>query len=205
MSRPRRPVPNRPRRRSIWVFTEGKVTEEGYVNFYRRRHRSQVTVTIDKCHGAPIELVERAISTKRNEEREQRRERGWAPDEFWCVFDVDTHPKLAEARTLAAQNDINVAVSGPCIELWFALHFADQTAYLTARDAQKLAAEHLSGGKRLSDEDLEALAGNFEVAKARAIKLDEKHRGDGTAQPWNPCSDVWRLIDAITGDAVAGE
>jgi RloB-like protein len=205
MARPRRPVPNRPRRRSIWVFTEGKVTEEGYVNFYHRRHRGQVTVTIDRYHGAPIELVERAISTKRSEEREQRRRRSWAPDEFWCVFDVDTHPKLAEAQELAAQNDIDVAVSGPCIELWFALHFADQTAYLNAREAQKLAAEHLSGGKRLSDEDLEALAGNFEVAKARAIKLDEKHRGDRTAQPWNPYSDVWRLIDAITGDAMAGE
>lgn len=200
MARPRRPVRTRPKRRAIWVFTEGKVTEEGYVNFYHRRHRSEVTVTVDRFHGGPFELVERAISTKREEEREERRGRSWAPNEFWCMFDIDTHPKLAEARKLAAENEVNVAITGPCIELWFALHFTDQTAYLSAAKAQELAAMYLSGGKRLTDSDLGLLAENFGAAKARALKLGEKHRGDGTAQPWNPHSTVWRLIDAIGAD-----
>ena len=196
MARPRRPVPVRPSRRSLLVFTEGKVTEEVYLNFYRRRHRG-VSVSVDRFHGPPLSLVERAAAAKKNEEREERRGRNWAPDEIWCVFDVDTHPRIDEATMLAAENGIKVAISSPCIELWFALHFDDQTAYIDARAAQRRAAEYLSGGKRLTDDDLDALAERYADAKGRAIALARKHRLDDRQAPGNPSTGVWRLIDSI--------
>jgi hypothetical protein len=196
MARPQRPVPVRPSRRSLLVFTEGKVTEEVYLNFYRRRHRG-VNVTVDRFHGPPLSLVERAVSVKKNEEREERRKRTWAPDEIWCVFDVDTHPRIEEATALAAEDGIKVAISSPCIELWFVLHFDDQTAHLDARSAQRRAAEYLSAGKRLTDADLDALVGRYGDAKARALSLAQKHRLDARQGPGNPSSEVWRLIDSI--------
>jgi hypothetical protein len=202
MARPQRPVPVRPSRRSLLVFTEGKVTEEVYLNFYRRRYRG-VNVTVDKFHGPPLSLVERAVSVKKDEQREERRKRTWAPDEIWCVFDVDTHPRINEATALAADNEIKVAISSPCIELWFALHFDDQTAHLDARAAQRRAAEYLSGGKRLTDADLDALAVRYTEAKARAISLTKKHLLDAREEPGNPSSEVWRLIDSIAAPRCA--
>lgn len=196
MARPRRPVPARPSRRSLLVFTEGKVTEEVYLAFYRRRHRG-VNVTVDRFHGPPLSLVERAVTTKRSEERQERRGQSWAPNEIWCVFDVDTHPRIDEATTLAAEHGIEVAISSPCIELWFALHFDDQTAHIDARAAQRLAAVHLSGEKRLTDSDLDALAERYADAKTRAISLARKHRLDDRRAPGNPSTGIWRLIDSI--------
>jgi hypothetical protein len=52
----------------------------------------------------------------------------WA-DEVWCVFDVDEHPKLAEARDQANANGIQLAVSNPCFELWLLLHFQEHRAH----------------------------------------------------------------------------
>ena len=31
------------------------------------------------------------------------------------------------------------------------------------------------------------------------VRLDEKHRGDGTPAPGNPSSGVWRLVESIEG------
>ncbi len=44
-------------------------------------------------------------------------------DAVWCVFDVDQHPKIKEALSLAAKNGISVALSNPCFEFWLVLHF----------------------------------------------------------------------------------
>jgi RloB-like protein len=199
VGRPRRTVPGRPTRRSLLVFAEGEVTEERYINLYRRRHRRDVTVTVAEFHGTPLALVERAAEAGRREAHEERRGRRWAPDEVWCVFDVDEHPGLAEARELAASEDIRLAISNPCIELFFALHFVEQDAHLGRHAARRLAEEHLACGKALTEQALEALAANYETARERAIALEAGHRRDGTPEPANPSSDLWRLIDSIAG------
>jgi hypothetical protein len=37
----------------------------------------------------------------------------------------------------------------------------------------------------------------YEVAKQHAQALDKKHSSDGATHPWNPCSNVWELIETI--------
>ncbi len=88
-------------------------------------------------------------------------------------------------------------MSNPCLELWFILHFENQTAYLERDAAQHRAEELLSCSKVLTDSGLGALAENYDEARRRAIKLDEKHAGDGPPPASNPSSDMWRLIDVI--------
>jgi hypothetical protein len=154
-------------------------------------------VEISDFHGTPMSLVEKAVEMKTKEAREERRGRGSAHEEYWCVFDVDTHPYLAEAMELARRHRINLAISNPCIELWFLLHFSDQTAYIECRDAARAVSGKIGDGKGLTPDALQALGERFEGAKKRAQKLEKKHLGDGTPAPGNPSSGVWRLIDAM--------
>jgi hypothetical protein len=195
---PRRKVAARPRRKELLVLVKGHVTEEGYLLFWRRRARRHTLVEIHEFHGTPMSLVEKAVEVKAEEERREKRGRGRAHDEFWCVFDVDEHPHLERASELAAASGINLAISNPCIELWFLLHFADQTAYIDRRDAQREARAHLKCGKDLDDGALDSLAEHFTLARDRAQRLDEKHRDDGTPTPGNPSSGTWRVVDSIT-------
>jgi hypothetical protein len=113
------------------------------------------------------------------------------------MFDRDDHPNFARAIDLANRHQINLAISNPCIELWFILHFEDRTAYLDRYAAQHRAAELLGCSKFLSEPALIALADGYEEARRRATKLGEKHAGDGSPLGSNPSSGVWRLIDVI--------
>lgn len=184
-------------RRHLLVFTEGELTEEQYLNHWRRRHRDTVLVTIDPYHGPPAQLVDRAVAAARADRRSASRGEGRAYDEVWCVFDVDQHPGLDAAMEKAAANSIDVALSNPCIELWFLLHFADQTAHLERGEAQRLASGHLACDKALSSQALAALTDRYPDAKQRAIDLVRKHDGDGSPPHANPSSSMWQLIDRL--------
>jgi hypothetical protein len=196
LSPPRRRVTANAVKRSLLVFSEGEATEEGYLLHYWRLYRRAVTVEIDGFHGTPLALVQRAVKAKRQNERAAPR-RGRAHDEVWCVFDVDDHPRLAEGLALAREHGIHLAISNPCIELWFLLHFEDRTAYIERREAQSLAKERLGCGKRLDEAALAALQEGFEAARERAQRLDVKHTGDGSGAHANPSSGAWRLVDSI--------
>lgn len=179
------------------MYVEGARTEEDYVVYWHRRYRTQVQVTVADEHGVPMTLVDHAIAARREAEREERRGRGAAWDEIWCVFDEDSHPNLHTAIAKAEANGIRVGVSNPCIELWFILHFEDQTAYIERRAAQARARDLLGCEKRLSDAALEILGERHDDAQARAIALDAKHDGDGSPRRSNPSSEIWKLVDRI--------
>jgi len=176
--RPHRAVTHSALRKDILVFVEGERTEEDYIRHWHRANRFNVNVRLHPQRGMPRTLVETAAAEKRQAEREEKRGRGRAYDEVWCVFDVDDHPRLHEVEPMARDNGIHLAVSNPCIELWFMLHFRDQTAYIHRADAQRAAAECLACGKTLSTGALAALEEHHSDARARAIALDAKHQGD---------------------------
>jgi hypothetical protein len=194
---PFRQVTARAQRREILAFVEGRETEERYLTHWARRHRDRVLVTIDPFRGGPLQLVEHAVEAKKRDERDAKRGRGKPYDEIWCVFDIDEHPNIESARSLAERNDIALAVSNPCIELWFLLHFAERFAYLDRYEAQRLARAHLGAGKVLHEGALETLTVRIEDATRRAQKLEEKHEGDGSPLGANPGSGMWRLVDRI--------
>ncbi len=165
---------------------------------WRRESRDRLLVSIDPFHGVPKSLVDKAVATKRSELRDQRRGRGRAHDEIWCMFDIDAHPNVREAIQKAEDNGIHLAISNPCIELWFILHFEDQTSYISRQDAQSRSAELLRCEKNLSGEAMDLLYSLFEEASQRARELDAKHRGDGSPPRSNPSSGVWKLIESIS-------
>jgi RloB-like protein len=183
------------RRRSILVFTEGSKTEPMYLMHWQRLHRDRVSVAFDTFHGAPMQLVERAAARRAVD-------LGRVPhravyDEYWCVFDVDEHPNVRRALDLAASNGIGVAVTNPCIEAWFLLHFQDRGAAIDRGDAQRKSSVLLGCGKSPTPEALTGLVCRYEEARCRAWALDNKHALDGSPPRSNPSSGIWRLIDRI--------
>ena len=182
------------------MFVEGLKTEEQYLVRWHRVYRQSTMVTIDGFRGGPLQLVQQAVERKRVDARDQKKGRGRMYDEYWCVFDVDEHPGMAQAVDLARRSGIQIAVSNPCIEVWFILHFEDQTAWIHRNDAQARSQDLLTCSKSLTDAAFELLRGQYTDARNRARALDVKHDGDGSPARSNPSSGLWRLIDSISGE-----
>lgn len=201
--RPSRSVGRGAVKRQLLVFVEGRRTEDDYLTYWRRLHRRDVAVTIADQQGTPKTLVAAAVAEQRASAKDARNRRGVAWDEIWCVFDVDEHPALHEAIEQARANGIGLAISNPCVELWFVLHFEDQTAYIDRRHAQSRSKDLLGCDKALTDDALELLADRYDDAVARAVALDRKHEGDGSPPGHNPSSQIWRLVERIRGAALS--
>jgi hypothetical protein len=194
---PKRKVSDAAKRRSVLVFTEGKKTEPVYLTHWNRIYREKIIVAVDGFHGAPLSLVQEAAARRTADLKEARRGRGEAYSEYWCMFDVDEHPNVAQALELAASTGVSVSVSNPCVELWFLLHFQDQNAAIDRHDTQRKASEYLNRGKTPTSTALAALTSQYADARRRAQALDRKHDLDGSPHRSNPSSGVWRLIETI--------
>jgi len=133
------------------------------------------------------------------QEREDRR-RDQLADEYWCIFDIDERGRVPEAIDMAQANQIRLAISNPCIELWLLLHFGDQNAHIDRSDAQSASKSLLQCGKNLSSEALVRLEEQFEAARRRAQPLDRKHELDGSPPRTNPSSNIWVLVERIRGE-----
>jgi hypothetical protein len=201
-----RTVPDKARRFEIQVFAEGEKTEELYLTHWNRNNRDVNVVIARHETTSPMRLVQAAIAAMKIDRRRPGRY-GKAFDEYWCVFDEDEHDKLIEALNLAAEHGVKVAFSGPCIELWFLLHFQDQNANIHRRVAQRVAYGHMGcGGKScLTHREVEMLDTLYDEAMDRAVALRRKHALDGTEPPWNPYSNVYELTETISkGEAIEG-
>jgi|SRR5580704_1411691 hypothetical protein len=141
-------------------------------------------------------LVQRAVQEKNSAEQDARRrkDQNLMYDEIWCVFDIDEHPFLAEAKQQALDNNINTAVSNPCFELWVILHFQEQRAFIDRHAARHLCRTYLPRyEKRLPCADLFP---RYEDALRRASELEQWHRSRGTTGD-NPSTGVHRLTEKI--------
>lgn len=187
------------RRKEFLVFTEGVRTEVQYINFWHKLHRDKIIVTFSEKHGEPLTLVKAAIAARNFERNEERHGRGKARDEFWCVFDRDVHPHFSEAVDLAHKEGIKLAVTNPCIELWFLWHFEDCNTHIERHAAQRRAEAHLKCKKNLSDAALSLLGDSERYADAstKARNVDVKHERDGSPAGSNPSSTMAALIDQI--------
>jgi RloB-like protein len=179
------------------VFCEGEASEPDYVNALKRlpgvRGNTAINVEVATERGVPLTLVRRAVGRVADDE----------VDECWCVFDVEwprNHPHLTEAKRLADEYGIRLAVSNPCFELWLILHFEDQTAFMSTAEAERKSRE-LDGraGKRIDGDRYMPLRND---AKKRAIQLARRHEENDTSFPRdNPSSSMYALLEAIEPEA----
>ncbi|MHB1296715.1 MAG: RloB family protein [Anaerolineae bacterium] len=107
-----------PSKSSIYIFCEGSKTERGYFRSLKAAYRLATVQVEAHPVGDPIGLVEYAIAHVGGQRQND--------DQVWCVFDTErlgTHGDIDGACELARRNDVLVAVSNPCFEYWFLLHY----------------------------------------------------------------------------------
>lgn len=193
----RRRAPTRDPLPVILVVCEGEVTEPAYVEGFRLAHgATTVRVQVESPGGDPKALVERAAALRDKAELEARRarDRNLRFDEVWCVFDVDRHQRLEEATREADRSGIRLAISNPCFELWLLLHFDDQTAHLTPKQARDRLRGHLPGyAKHLRFSDV---ADGCTDAVRRAKALDKRWEELGETGG-NPSTGMHLLAERI--------
>lgn len=189
--------PTRQPRRRILIVCEGSSTERGYFQSFQHAMRNpRVHVEVAREHGVPMTVVLDAIRLKEEADDAARRQRDenlrW--DQVWCVFDVDEHPKLAEAVQRATASSLLLAVSNPCFELWAVLHFQEQRAHVERGKARATLQKHMPGYDKALDFEKMHPGYTKAVQRARALDADaEKHGVPGR----NPTTGVYGLTEAI--------
>jgi hypothetical protein len=196
----RRKVATRRTRKTLLVFCEGERTEPEYLNALKLepavREVAAVEIRVAPANSGavPLTLVRRAVEARSRAVSENDE-----IDEFWCVFDVEwpvNHPNLAEAMALAEANEIGVAISNPCFEVWLILHLKEHGAWLDNDQAEKLRHQL----DKPTDKGIAPAKYMPHIGKAasRAAKLEERHQRNGTYFPNdNPSSGMHRLIASV--------
>ena len=183
----------------ILIVCEGEKTEPQYLDGFAKACKNpRVRLQIHDETGVPKTLVQLAKVAKFEADAQAKREgdANLRIDAIWCVFDVDDHPDIPAAITMAADNGIELAVSSPCIEIWLILHFRESPGGMHRHKLQKLMKKHISDyDKRVDYADYEKC---YLDAVRRASKLAEQAQLVGDPL-YNPSTGVYRLTELIRG------
>lgn len=108
----------------FWVFCEGE-TEEAFICFLRSKYR------------IPIEIVPKIVGSKITPRFIANFKQGKPihdKDKFFLMYDADVVQILEKLK--AIKSAVLIA-SNPSIELWFLLHYKNQTANITTNKCIK--------------------------------------------------------------------
>lgn len=195
----------------ILIVTEGSQTEPKYFEQFRtRRTNIDIQVVGSKSAGGGtdyISLVRKAIDYRDKNQLSVAR-----GDALWVVADGDVNyrvpdpvetkdAKLTKARAMAQKADVQIAISNPCFEFWYLLHFRYSTGYLRDYDAVvALLKNDLPAYEKTSDV-IAQLASHLDEALRNAARVEAYHVENDEALPFhltvNPFTDVYRLVECL--------
>lgn len=195
--RPSRPDPFRDAKKRILVVCEGQ-TEKEYVDGYVLSLKNPLVVAVEAQGnaGVPMSVVEMAKQQKRlnAEQASTEKDSNITFDSVWVMFDVDEHPRVEDAKIMARDNEIGVAVSNPCMELWLYLHFTESPGMQDRNKMLRLLKDRIPGyNKHIQFTDF---AKGVDDARQRAYRLDEQADLDNDSGR-NPTTSIWKLLDDI--------
>ncbi len=187
--------------KKIIIACEGKKTEYGYFEEIRKSMRLP-TLRVFVVHPDatdPLSIVQAAIDYL----QERKNEKAWtAGDRAWAVFDGDEHRlenpvNWNDALQLAQSKEIHLAISNPCFEFWYLLHYREHAAHLTRQAAQRLLRSHVAEyekANKLWPVPLEPLTAE---AIQRAKHLARRAEANGLELHTNPCTSVSELVESL--------
>lgn len=163
---------------TFWVFCEGK-TEEAYIALLRSKYR------------VPIEIVPKVLGNKINEhliKRIKKERPVHEKDKDFLVYDADVPEILEKLKRI---RNVTLIASNPAIELWFLLHYKNQTSNISSRECTREISNRLRKEykKGTIEGALEAkLLENCQKACKRAKNLELYE---------NPSSNMYFLIETL--------
>lgn len=195
--KPGRREPFRDPKPTLLIVCEGLNTEPQYFVEFAKHHRNpRVKVKIAPQHGVPLTLVQVAKQYRDDSLKAARREHdeNIAYDSVWCVFDIDEHPNVPQAKQVAGASGIKVAVSNPCFELWLLLHVRDSPGMQHRHAVQQMLKNIL--GEYNKHIDFGKFSDGYKQAVARARRLHAIAELAGTPGH-NPTTNVHELTESI--------
>lgn len=195
----------------ILIVTEGSQTEPKYFEHYRTRQTNiDIRVVSSRTSAGEtdyISLLRKAIEYQTSNQLFVSN-----GDAVWVVVDGDVNyhnpdpveaknRQLLRARKMAESRDIQLAISNPCFEFWYLLHFQYTTRFLKDYPAVRtMLTSYLSRYEKNKDV-FPQLAAHTEEAIQNAKRLEEYHQKGGCTSPFglhtNPFTEVYRLVEAL--------
>jgi hypothetical protein len=155
----------------------------------------EVEVCPSQSGSAPRSVVEYAMHRKHENLAGVREDEAAIYDQIWCVFDVDKHTTPNEALKTAQDKRLSVALSNPCFEYWFLLHFEDTNRCFLSLDKliRHLRREFLPGYEKRSDV-FPKLWPLTDKAMARAQRFEANRSAGEGVRDHNSSTDVHKLV-----------
>jgi RloB-like protein len=193
-------------RGSVLIVCEGSKTEPQYFNALSDKLDLKRFVEVDvcgeECGSAPINVIDYAIKAKKEREKTASKSPILTDyDEVWCVIDVEApnpHTTLAQAINKAGCHQIKKALSNPCFEYWYILHFEKKgRPFQKSKDAKdywkKLCVLHKKDPKDTSA--FSCLLTEAAIKNAKQV-LKENHCGEDLRK-YNPSTHVHRIVEHL--------
>ena len=208
--KPRRRIPKlkrknprlEPKRRFI-LFCEGEKTEIEYFKTISRICSSTL-IAVESYGGVGVpktiasKAIEKAKSLGLTPKSRHKKDSYEERDKVWAVFDRDEHDRFNEAVMKCEQQNVGVARSNPCFELWLILHEQDynrpEDRHAMQKRLAQLRQEYDPDGSKTPDCD--DLVKRVEEAEQRGER-GLQNRETGGDPYGNPSTTVGRLTRAI--------
>lgn len=184
------------------MVCEGGVTEPSYLKRFQAFVKNQlVEIIYEDGEGDPqfVVTIARDFKTKAARRAQSENDSNLDFDRVWCVIDVDDHSRLHQAKIMAQDHGIELAISNPSFELWLLLHLRESPGARKQDAIRSL----LKQKQHWPTYQKEVLAVHFKdceegyhQAVTRAKKLDELAAGIGEPGK-NPSTGVYRLTEEI--------
>ncbi|MGW2567028.1 RloB family protein [Streptomyces sp. NPDC001537] len=198
------------RRRQVFVFTEGKVTEPSYLDILKDQgvpYADKVPVEMHIANRKadsgrkPLDLVEQAVRLKREEDRKAKRAKLDAKylPAVWCLFDHDRYKYIRDALEEAEKAGIGVAFSHPCFEVWRLAHYKPVSGSFDGVCGE--AARRLPFQRGSQDADNAKLVlpgqvlGRYKTARKNAERMNSQHAAHVAKWDRDPYTDVYEFVE----------
>lgn len=194
----------------VLIVTEGESTEPKYFEHFRTRQTNIDIQVVGNKQGGNTDymgLVRKAI-----EQIAKKQLSAASGDTMWVLADGDINysvpnavetksAQLEKARKVADRAGIQIAVSAPCFEFWYLLHYRYTTKYLRDYDAVKAELREYIPGYVKTLDVAPLLEAHTAEALRNAERVEDYHISNGRKAPLgldsNPYTEVYRLMKTL--------
>ena len=199
----KRRQPRRNLLNKVLIACEGKETEPNYFKAIRQDQRLQTVEIIILPHKRetdPQNIISQVIEARNKEIDDDR----WiAGDIAWAVFDGDEHrnkslEKWRKALELAKKEKIQLAITNPCFDFWYLLHFQDHFAQINSDRTLHLLRKHIHNYEKSLAVYNKYLKSRTESAINRGETIARKIQQNQLDEHDNPCcTGLVKLVQSL--------